>query len=499
MSVHGPRRPEARLTDVRSKLRYHRREGIIDGKTKQQGRLRRGPVGILILLVVTVIVALLTHLAGWPREQVIIAAILTATVLLWFTEALPLFATAFISIASQLLLLGNPGGWSWIGFEAGTGPAPRDFLAAAVDPVLLLFFGGLVLSRAVLNTGVDLKIAAWVLRPMAGTPGRLLLGVILTTSFFSMWMSNTATTAVMLALLVPVLAQLPAGERFRKALLLAVPIAANIAGMSTPIASPPNAIAVSYLAREGASLGFQGWMLIAVPIVILVLALTWWWLLRLYPAPGQPWRMEFPDAHLSRRGIWVMVVAALTFAIWLTEPWHGVPASSAAVLPVTLFFATSIISREDVNSLDWDVLILIAGGLTLGYSLQVTGVDERLAALVPINASDAVRLAVLGATTLAFGTFFSNTAIASMLMPVAVIAAGLSGGDGDLASFALIIALTASMSMALPVSTPPNALAHASGELTTRDFMRTAGAIGGVGAAVILVVLAVVRPWVSGS
>jgi sodium-dependent dicarboxylate transporter 2/3/5 len=239
-------------------------------------------------------------------------------------------------------------------------------------------------------------------------------------------------------------------------------------------------------------------MIIAVPIVLVMLATTWWWLMRSFPSSNRSWRMEFPEAHLSRRGIWVIVVAVLTFAIWLTEPLHGVPASSAAVLPVTLFFATSIISREDVNSLDWDVLILIAGGLTLGYSLQVTGVDERLAALVPTQASDATRLAVLGLATLGFGTFFSNTAIASMLMPVAVIAAGMSSGSRDLPSYALVIALTASLSMALPVSTPPNALAHSSGELTTRDFVRTAGLIGAFGAGVILILLAVVRPWLIG-
>ncbi len=473
-------------------------DGDAEVRSSRPREFRRGRIALLLLVLATVAVASAAHLAGWPRQQVIIAAILTATVLLWFTEALPLFATAFISIAAQLLFLGNPGGWSWIGFEGGDGPAPREILAAAVDPVLLLFFGGLILARAVSNTGVDLRIAAWVLRPMAGSPGRMLLGVILATSFFSMWMSNTATAALMLALLVPVLSQLPPGDPYRKALVLAVPLSANIAGMSTPIASPPNAIAVSYLARENAAIGFLDWMIIAVPIVLVLLAVTWWWLLRSYPAARSSWRMEFPDAHLSRRGKWVMIVAALTFAVWLTEPLHGVPASSAAVLPVTLLFATSIISREDVNSLDWDVLILIASGLTLGYSLQVTGGDQRLAALVPIDASDATRLAVLGLTTLVFGTFFSNTAIASMLMPVAVIAAGMSSESGDLASYALVIALTASVSMALPVSTPPNALAHATGELSTRDFMRTTGVVGVIGAGVILIVLGVVRPWMGG-
>src|SRR5690606_11905167 len=146
--------------------------------------------------------------AGWPREQWLIVGILTWTVLLWMTEALPLFATAFISIASQLVLLGNPGEWTWLGFEGDAGPAPEAFLTAAVDPVLLLFFGGLVLSRAVTTSRLDARISAMVLRPMPGSPSRLLLGVILTTSCFSLLMSNTAAAALMLALIAPALAQM---------------------------------------------------------------------------------------------------------------------------------------------------------------------------------------------------------------------------------------------------------------------------------------------------
>jgi len=415
----------------------------------------RRPLTALLLLIAAAGLASLAHLAGWPLEQVLMAGILAGTVLLWITEVLPLFATAFIAIALELLLLGNPGGWSWLGRERGDAATLHAFLAAAADPVLLLFFSGLVLSRAATNTGVDRRLAALILRPMAETPAKLLLGVMLVTSCFSLWMSNTATTALMLALIVPILSQLPPAHPFRKALIVAVPVSANIAGMSTPIASPPNALAMSYLAREGIDLSFLQWMAIACPLVVALLGVTWWWLLRRYPPATLAWQLEFPDARLSGRGMWVVTVALITFGVWVSEPWHGVPAPVAAVLPVTLFFATTIITREDVNSLDWDVLILIAGGLALGFGLQVTELDQRVAALVPVEASDTVRLALLALGTLALGTFFSNTAIASMLMPVAIIAAGVATDGLSLSSFALTVALVASMSMALPVSTPP--------------------------------------------
>lgn len=459
----------------------------------------RRPLATVVLFAISGGLAWLAAVAGWPREQVLIVGILTATVLLWMTEALPLFATAFISVAAQIFLLGNPAGWPWLGFENGSGPTAEDMLHAAADPVLLLFFGGLVLARAVTRTRLDARIAALVLRPMSATPARLLTGVIAATALFSLVMSNTATTALMLALIAPAIVQLPETEPFRKALLLAVPISANVAGMATPIASPPNAIAVSYLSRQGASIAFLNWMLIAVPIVVVLLLLTWWRLLRLFPPADGGWAISFPEATLTRRGAAVLVVGLVTFACWVTEPWHGVPAAMVAALPVTLLFATGIITRRDVNSLDWDVLILIAGGLALGYSLQVTGLDERLATLVPSNSRDLWRVVVLALATIGLGTFFSNTAIASMLMPVALIAAGFSAGGVDVTGYALTVALSASLSMALPVSTPPNAMTYAQGGISSTDFLRTAGFIGFAGALLVVLMLVVVRPWIGWS
>lgn len=432
--------------------------------------------------------------AGWSREQAFALAILAGTALAWATEALPLFATAFISIAAQMFFLSNPAGWPGLGFEQGDGPEPRAFLAAATDPVLVLFFAGLVLSRAISKTGLDRSIAARVLGPMGDTAPRLLSGVMITTAGFSLLMSNTATTALMLALIAPVLRQLPGGDPFRKALILAVPLAANIAGMSTPISSPPNAIAVSYLARAGVAIEFHRWMMLALPLVAVLLAVTWQWLLRLYPPSTAAYRLDFGDARVTAAGKLVLVTAIVTIAVWMTEPWHGVPASVAAVLPVILLLVTSIVSRNEINTLDWDVLILIAGGLTLGYSLQVTAVDERLASIIPLGTGEASRLGLLVLATFVLGTFFSNTAIASMLMPVAATMAAGSAGGLDLTGYALPIALVASLSMALPVSTPPNAMAHATGELTRRDFLQTTGCIGLAGAALVLVLFAFLRP-----
>jgi sodium-dependent dicarboxylate transporter 2/3/5 len=247
---------------------------------------------------------------------------------------------------------------------------------------------------------------------------------------------------------------------------------------------------MSYMTRAGLNLSFVGWMFIAVPLVLVLLALTWWWLLRCYPPPVLDWAVDLPNARLTGRGTWVVLVALLTFAVWVTEPFHGIPAPAAAALPVTLFFASAIITRDDVNSLDWDVLILIAGGLALGFTLQATQLDARLAALVPSNAPDWTRLSVLAGATLLLGTFFSNTAIASMLIPVAVVTATLATTMG-VGTYVVATAFVASLCMALPVSTPPNAMAYGSGELTSRDFLRVGGLIGLAGT-IAIIALAIV-------
>jgi sodium-dependent dicarboxylate transporter 2/3/5 len=169
------------------------------------------------------------------------------------------------------------------------------------------------------------------------------------------------------------------------------------------------------------------------------------------------------------------------------------------VLPVILLLVTSVVTRDEVNTLDWDVLILIAGGLTLGFSLQVTAVDQRLASMLPLAAGDTVRLGLLVLVTFTLGTFFSNTAIASMLMPVATTVALSRTGGLDLTGYVMPIALVASLSMALPVSTPPNTMAHATGELTRRDFLQTAGGIGLAGTLLVLVMFGFVRRWVAGT
>jgi sodium-dependent dicarboxylate transporter 2/3/5 len=435
------------------------------------------------------VVLLLLWFPVLPREGALMAGIFVLAALLWMTEALPLFATSLLVIGLQILLLANPGAWPGLGFEAGSSPSYQEVLAAAADPVLALFFGGLVLARAAIKERVNEALAGLLLHPLGDRPLFILLALMLLTAVFSMWMSNTATAAMMIALGVSITAQLPAEEPFRKGLLLSVPFAANIGGLGTPVASPPNAIAVGFLERANHPVGFLEWMVVAVPLMLVLILFTWlllWWCYR----PSCPaLRLQTGSQPLTRRGWYVVGVMVVTISLWMSERWHGLPAAAVALIPAVALTATGLLKRDDVNNLDWSVLILIAGGISLGAGMQWTGLAQEVASWLPSPgyANGLWLLAALVTVTLVLSTFMSNTAAANLLLPLGIAAATAEGGEKtSVVQIAMSIALTASVSMALPISTPPNSIAYSQGVATKSDMMRVGVVVGVVAAALII-------------
>ncbi|GAB1489949.1 DASS family sodium-coupled anion symporter [Opitutaceae bacterium] len=426
---------------------------------------------------------------GIPREAAFMGGIFVLAALLWVTEALPLFATSLLVIGLEAMLLANPGNWPSLGFEAGPSPSFRHIFNTAADPVLVLFFGGFVLSAAAVQTGVDRAMSALLLRPFGQEPRWVLLGLMLVTLLFGMWMSNTATATMMLALITPMLAGLPRDEPFRKALVLGIPFAANISGMSTPIASPPNAVAMGFLRDSGHSVAFLDWMLVGTPLALALTLLAWLILWKRYPPATHGLRIEHQGAQLSPRGWFVVGTFVTTVLLWMSDQWHGLPPSVVALLPAIALTASGIFTGSDLAKIEWRILILIAGGIALGMGVQITGLDRIIAGWLPAGSSGGVALlAVMVLATMAVGTFMSNTAAANLFLPIGISAATATsaGTQIDPIHMAICIALAASLSMALPISTPPNALAYARGEFTTRDMARIALILGGLAAVLII-------------
>lgn len=395
---------------------------------------------------------------------------------LWITEAIPAFAVALLVIGLQILLIGRDlGGWD---------SPQRDwekYIATWGSPLIWLFFGGFVLSAAGEKTGLTLWLSDQILRRLGNTPGRLLASCMGVTFVFSMFISNTAASVMMVTMVMPIIRCLPAQDRMRCGLLLGVAMAANLGGMGTIIGSPPNAIAAGAL-RQLHPIDFASWMWLGLPPALLLLILCWFYLRWFYrsEAPGS---LSAPSALGAGTGqasappwkrILVMIVFALTVLGWLTQSWHGIPVTVVSFLPICMFTAAKILDQHDVCRMRWDVLLLIAGGLSLGLAVTETGLAAWLVERLPLSTLGPLGLGlVLAYLTLGLSNLMSNTAAANILVPIAVVAAA-----GSEAQVVVPLVLSASAAMALPISTPPNAVVFATEMVQTKDFIRAGILIG---------------------
>lgn len=394
---------------------------------------------------------------------------------LWLTEAAAAFAVALVVIGLEIVLLG----------QLGHGADPESwlrFLRPWSSPIIWLFIGGFSLARGATRTGLDRVMAARVLEWSRGDPGRTLLGTMGLTFTLSMFMSNTATTAMMMATVGPLVGGVLRGTPFSRAMLLGIPVAANLGGMGTLIGSPPNAIAAAAL-EPSRPLGFSTWMLATLPTALVLLAIVLVDLRGRYPAGDvrlelkaleTPENLE-PLAVLPRwKQLLVMGVFFLTVGLWMTGELHGLPVPVVSFLPITVFAAAGVLEDRDVRGFPWDVLLLVTGGLALGVAVAETGLAQWLVGFVPVDSLGRFTVAlVLTYLCTVLSNFMSNTAAANILVP---LAAAL-GGETD-PSLVVPIAVGASAAMCLPISTPPNALAFASGQLATREFLRPGLLVG---------------------
>jgi sodium-dependent dicarboxylate transporter 2/3/5 len=402
-------------------------------------------------------------------------AILIAAALLWVTETIPLFATSLLIIGAQIIFFGNPGNWEFLR-TAGTETLPyRDFLDPISDPIIILFLGGFILAKVGVNVGVDRHISSAVLNIFGLSAKKALMGVIICTALFGMWISNTATTAMMITLTGSFLASVPAGNPYRKAVTLAIPFSAGIGGLMTPISSPPNAIAVGLLANNGIHVSFLKWMIIVSPLVLLLLFILYHMLWRLYKPEKSLSLTPVSVKPFSKKGKFVIVIFSITVLLWLTDTIHGIPAAVVALFPVIIFTATGLLNVKQFNRLDWNILFLIAGGLALGQGMKLTGLDQHIAGMIPVGAAGIILIMFLLA--IAMSTIISNTTAAVLLIPMAISMATLS--ENIHIKFLVIgLAVMCGSSMILPISTPPNAIAYSTGELSKRDFVIGGAIIG---------------------
>jgi sodium-dependent dicarboxylate transporter 2/3/5 len=429
-------------------------------------------------------VALLVEIPGLEPAGQRMLAIFVLAILLWVTEAIPLYATAVLVILLEVLMLSDQ---ALIG-GAGALPPAASYFAALANPVIMLFLGGFLIADGAHKFGLDRNLAAIMLRPFAGNARSSVLGLMAITALLSMFVSNTATAATMFAVVIPVLAALPPGAA-RTGVALAIPVAANVGGIGTPVGSPPNAIALGALEAQGQGVSFVGWMALAVPLMLVVLLFAWWFLTRRFIPSDTPLVLALSaDFDRSPAAILFYVIAGGTVLLWLTEPFHGISSSTVGFFPVVALLATQVMSADDLRRLQWPVLWLVAGGIALGAGIGQSGLDAWLIGLVAWDALPlALLLLLLVVISVGLSTVISNSATANLLVPLALsLAIGL---PIDATAVGVMVALACSLAMALPISTPPNAVAYATGEVPTQAMILSGIAIGGLGALLLALVM----------
>lgn len=418
-------------------------------------------------------------------------AIFVFTALMWIIEVIPTWTTSVVSMVIMLLTISNKGLGFMIYEGAGNMVDYKSIMAAFADPVIMLFLGGFVLAIAASKVGLDVAIAKTLLKPFK-KPKWVLLAFLLIIGVFSMFMSNTATAAMFLTFLAPVLGSLPKDEKGKAGLALAIPIAANLGGMGTPIGTPPNAIALGALQNAGIEINFLSWMLRMVPYVLVMLFLAWVLLLVMFPFKTEKIELKIEGTSQAPKDHKIIVgfTFVVTILLWMLEGWLGISANIVALIPFAVFTATGVFSKDDLKEIDWSVLWMVAGGFALGTALNRTGLAAALINSVPFASWNiAVVMITGGLICWILSNFISNSAAANLIVPIlAVVGTALLDDPtasqsfvalGGLKSLIVGVAMCASLAMCLPISTPPNALAHSTGIINTRQ-MAIVGLIVGV-------------------
>ena len=452
----------------------------------------------IVLLITIFLWAVPTSFYGIEALTVVqqrVIALFVFAALMWIFEIIPNWTTSLLVIVISLLTVSDKG----IGFfckpELGQLVGYKSLMAAFADPVVMLFLGGFVLAIMAEKYGLDVTLARFLLKPFGTNPKMVLLGFLIVIAIFSMFMSNTATAAMMLAFLAPVLAVLPADDKGKIGLALSIPVAANLGGIGTPIGTPPNATAVKFLAEAGCEVTFMEWAIRMIPFVLIMLLVAWLLLQLFFPFKTKKLVLEIPEN--KREADWKTYVVWITFIgtilLWATEQWTKINSNVVALIPLGVLTACGIFTKDDIKEINWTVLWLVAGGFALGTCLQGTGLAKVLINAIPFGSMSVVLILIVAGLVCYFlSNFISNSATAALLIPILIVVAeGMAdpaaannanfialGGTQAMISF---IAVCASIAMLFPISTPPNAIAASTGLVETKEMAKVGIIVGVIG------------------
>jgi len=466
--------------------------------------------------------------AGLTPEARAVAGIGTLMAVWWMTEALPLPATSLLPI----VLFPLAGAFNI-----------REAAAPYANPLIFLFMGGFMIALAIERWNLHRRIALLTVLAVGTQPDRMIGGFMIATAFLSMWISNTATTIMMLPIgmsVVTLLANKRSSEagvpaqgvenqnlsqtantsNFAVCLMLGIAYAASIGGVGTIVGTPPNIFLVGFLEQKGIEIGFGQWMMFGLPLVVIFLFLAWYVLTRfIYPVgvnefPGgrQMMRDELHKLGKMSRGEWtVLTVFLLTAAGWvlrkpmtnwtwlveLVPPINNLNDSIIALSGALLLFIIPVNSRQGQFALDWDtakklpwgVLLLFGGGLSLAAAVTSSGLDQWIGLLLEglSTVPTFVLVLVVTVVVILLTEITSNTATSATFLPILYGVAVVIGVDAKLLVVPAVLA--ASCAFMLPVATPPNAIVFGSGHVTIAQMVRAGVWLNIIGVVLIMLLM----------
>ncbi len=417
------------------------------------------------------------------------AGIAILMAVLWITELIPLAATALMPLVLFPIV--------------GIASIP-ELSSSYANPLIFLFLGGFLIAKAIERWSLHRRIAFSILARTKGEPKRILFSIMFATAFLSLWISNTAAAMVAAPIAASLAVLYEDQKDFAPALMLGVAYAATIGGLGSLIGTPPNAIFAAYMQEvHGVRIGFAEWMLVGLPAVAILLPLAWLSLTRISFRLGSGHvnldLEQFPPMSDGEKR--VAFVAALTALGWLSRPavssvFPMLELSDAGIAmagAIALFIIPShtlggdrLLDWETAQSVRWDVLILFGGGLCLATAIDSTGLAEWIGESTGRikNLPTFCILLAISLIIVYLGELASNTAMAAIFLPIAGSMA--IGMDADPLTFALPIAMAASIGFMLPVATPPNAIVFANPSVTRMHMLKAGAPLDLIGIAVAL-------------
>lgn len=485
-------------------------EEVFNRRRRTAG-LFAAPAILLVLLLIPLPLAPPAHRLG---------AIFAMMVVLWITEALPLAVTALIGPILTVVL--------------GVAPA-RAALAPFADPIIFLFIGSFMLAEAMFVHGLDRRIAFSALssRFVGGSPARILIVYGSVSAFISMWISNTATTAMMFPIGLSIVSNMTEGRQaergsreFAAAMMLMAAFAASVGGIGTPIGTPPNLIGIGLLSRVGGiEISFFEWMVLGVPVVVLLFVFlsAYFYIRSLRGVTIPAGRADHIQDELRRLGRIsaaqrnVLVAFGVTTALWIAPGvlaiaglgasrfarWYtaAIPEAVAAMIGAILLFVLPVswrarsftLSWDQAVRIDWGIVLLFGGGLAMGELAFSTGLAEAvgrgITSWLPTTSALSL-IVVFTAVAIVMSEAASNTASATMVVPIA-IAVAQAAGVSPLGP-ALGATLGASMGFMMPISTPPNAIVYSSGYVPITSMMKHGFALDVAGFVVVVTLVSII-------